>query len=527
MGETASATDATITTGLSSTGMPSATLQTAVTPAEYFDRRRPVWVVPDSVPAIVPRSARLTEPQWVAVYRWAALGGDLLAAVIGVSIALLTRFGYQVGGAYLVFGSLLPLAWVAAVAMSKGYEPRFFGAGPDEFRSILRSGAGLTAVVAIVSYATKSEIARGFVVLAIPATVLLALLLRYGLRRDLSRHRYRGRCMRRVLVVGRNGQASTLSEHLEKRPSDGFRVVATCRPRGDGRPHREHDALLLGPDELDEADIMAAVDRHAVDVVAVASDPELAGQSLRRLSWALEQRGVELIVSPGIIEVAGPRISVRPVAGLSLLHLERPSVSGGPHLLKGVFDRILALVLVAMLSPLLLGLAVAVRLTSKGPVLFRQRRVGRAGEEFSMLKFRSMYVDAEQRLGELHALSDGNGMLFKMRDDPRVTGLGRILRRFSLDELPQLFNVLRGEMSLVGPRPPLPREVALYAADDTRRMLVKPGLTGLWQVSGRSDLSWEESVVLDLRYVDNWSMTLDLLILWKTARAVIRGSGAY
>jgi exopolysaccharide biosynthesis polyprenyl glycosylphosphotransferase len=500
----------------------------AVAPAEHVDRRGSVWVVPDSVPAIVPRSIRSAEPHWVAVYRWAAVGGDLLAAVLGVSIALLTRFGYQVGGGYLVFGSVLPLAWVAAVALSKGYESRFFGTGPEEFRSIFRSGAGLTALVAIVSYATKSEIARGFVVLAIPATVLLALLLRFGLRRDLGRHRHRGRCLRRVLVVGRGGPARTLSEHLEKRPSDGFRVVATCRPHGDSRPAgREVEGFLSGPDELDESDIMAAVDRHTVDVVAVTADPELAGQSLRRLSWALEQRGVELIVSPGIIEVAGPRISVRPVAGLSLLHLERPAASGGPHLLKSVFDRVMALTLLLLAAPLLLGLAVAVRLTSRGPILFRQRRVGRGGAEFTMLKFRSMYVDAEHRQGELRASSDGNAVLFKLRDDPRVTGLGRVLRRFSLDELPQLVNILRGEMSLVGPRPPLPQEVTLYAADDTRRMLVKPGLTGLWQVSGRSDLSWEESVRLDLRYVDNWSMTLDLLILWKTARAVIRGSGAY
>jgi len=482
-------------------------------------------VVPDEVPAIVPRSALLTEPQWVSVYRLAALGGDLLAAVVGVSVALLTRFGYQAGGSYLIFGSLLPVAWVVAVALSRGYEPRYFAAGPDEFRSVLRSGVGLTAVIAVASYATRSEVARGFVVLAIPVTVMVAVLLRYGLRKDLHRHRFRGRCMRRVLVVGRDSQAATLSEHLEKRPPDGFRVVAICRPRSDAQPLDEVDGLRA--EELDEADIMAAVDRYAVDVVAVASDPDLTGQSLRRLSWALEQRGVELIVSPGIIEVAGPRISVRPVAGLSLLHLERPSVSGGPHLLKSVFDRAMALALVLLAAPLLLALAVAVRLTSRGPVLFRQRRVGRAGIEFTMLKFRSMYVDAEQRLGDLRALSDGNTVLFKLRDDPRVTPLGRIIRRFSLDELPQLINVLRGEMSLVGPRPPLPQEVALYAADATRRMLVKPGLTGLWQVSGRSDLSWEESVRLDLRYVDNWSMTLDLLILWKTARAVVRGSGAY
>ena len=301
--------------------------------------------------------------------------------------------------------------------------------------------------------------------------------------------------MHRVLVVGRTGPAATLCEHLESRPTDGFRVVATCRPRGDSR-----SGGPLQPDELDEADILAAVDRHAVDVVAVATDPELAGQSLRRLSWALEQRGVELIVSPGIIEVAGPRISIRPVAGLSLLHLERPSV---------------------------IGLTIAVKLSSPGPVLFRQRRVGKGGAEFTMLKFRSMYADAEERLGDLYALSDGNGVIFKMRDDPRMTPLGRLIRRFSLDELPQLFNVVRGDMSLVGPRPPLSEEVALYAADDSRRMLVKPGITGLWQVSGRSDLSWDESVRLDLRYVDNWSMTLDLLILWKTVRAVIYGAGAY
>jgi lipopolysaccharide/colanic/teichoic acid biosynthesis glycosyltransferase len=160
-------------------------------------------------------------------------------------------------------------------------------------------------------------------------------------------------------------------------------------------------------------------------------------------------------------------------------------------------------------------------------VLFRQTRVGRAGVEFSMLKFRSMCVDAEDRMTELRGLSEGNEMLFKLRDDPRVTRIGRYLRRFSLDELPQLVNVLRGEMSLVGPRPPLPAEVATYAIEDARRMLVKPGLTGLWQVSGRSDLTWEESVRLDLRYADNWSIALDLLILWKTGRAVLGRDGAY
>lgn len=489
---------------------------------DAVDGRRPLWVVPHEVPAIVPRSSRSTEPRWLGVYRWAAVGGDLLAAMLGVFVALLARFGSGVGSGYLIVSSLLPLAWVAAVALSKGYDPRYFGTGPDEFRSLLRSGVGLTAAVAMASYVTKTEIARGFVVLAIPVMCAAALFLRYALRKDLHRHRVRGRCMHRVLVVGHSVPAATLCEHLESRPTDGFRVVATCRPRAE----QVTDGPLLA-DELDAADILAAADRHAVEVVAIATDPELVGHSLRRLSWALEQRGIELIVSPGIIEVAGPRISVRPVAGLSLLHLERPSVSGGPHLMKAVFDRIIALGMITLLSPLLIGLALAVWLSSPGSVLFRQQRVGRAGAEFTMLKFRSMYADAEQRLGDLYALSDGNGVIFKMRDDPRMTPFGRWIRRFSLDELPQLFNVLRGEMSLVGPRPPLSEEVALYAADDSRRMLVKPGITGLWQVSGRSDLSWDESVRLDLRYVDNWSMTLDLLILWKTVRAVIYGAGAY
>jgi exopolysaccharide biosynthesis polyprenyl glycosylphosphotransferase len=274
-------------------------------------------------------------------------------------------------------------------------------------------------------------------------------------------------------------------------------------------------------------DILAAVDKYDVDVVAVAADPELAGYTLRKLSWALEQRGVELIVSPGIVEVAGPRISIRPVAGLSLLHLERPSVSGGPHLLKSIFDRVVGCLLLLAIAPILLVTAVLIKLTSRGPVLFRQTRVGRGGEQFSMLKFRTMVADAEARKAELAVLNEGNGVLFKLRDDPRVTKVGKYLRRFSIDELPQLVNVLRGDMSLVGPRPPLPAEVAQYAIDDARRMLVKPGLTGLWQVSGRSDLTWEESMRLDLRYADNWSIALDLLILWKTARAVLGSDGAY
>jgi exopolysaccharide biosynthesis polyprenyl glycosylphosphotransferase len=491
-------------------------------PAPSGERRRPVWVVPDEVPAIVPQAARFTEARWVAKYRWASLTGDFAAALFGVSLALVTRFGAQITVGYVLLGATLPVLWLACVAIERGYETRYFGTGPEEFRSIIRAAVALTAVVAIASYATKSEVARGFVVLAVPFTCLAAMFARWVLHRCISQRRVVGRCMRRVLVVGRNDQVTTLRRHMEERPADGYVVVASCLPRGDA--FEEPEPERLGRTEMD---ILAAVDQYDVDVVAVAADPELAGHSLRKLSWALEQRSVELIVSPGIVEVAGPRISIRPVAGLSLLHLERPSVSGGPHLLKSIFDRVVGGLLLIGIAPILLVTAVLVKATSRGPVLFRQTRVGRGGEEFKMLKFRTMVADAEARRAELHALNEGNGLLFKLRDDPRVTKVGKYLRRFSIDELPQLVNVLRGEMSLVGPRPPLPAEVRQYAIDDARRMLVKPGLTGLWQVSGRSDLTWEESMRLDLRYADNWSIALDLLILWKTARAVLGRDGAY
>ena len=277
----------------------------------------------------------------------------------------------------------------------------------------------------------------------------------------------------------------------------------------------------------DPRTVLAAVDDLRADVVAVASDPDLSGHALRRLAWQLDEREVDLILSPGIVEVAGPRLSIRPVAGLSLLHMERPATRGGRMLLKRMLDRLLGTGLFLALSPLLALIAIAIRRTSPGPVLFRQIRIGEDGKPFEMLKFRSMVVDAEDRRAELEPENDGNGVLFKMRDDPRVTRVGALLRRYSLDELPQLWNVVRGEMSLVGPRPPLPQEVIAYSDDATRRLRVRPGMTGLWQVSGRSDLSWEESLRLDLRYVDNWSLALDATILWRTWRAVIGRSGAY
>jgi exopolysaccharide biosynthesis polyprenyl glycosylphosphotransferase len=245
------------------------------------------------------------------------------------------------------------------------------------------------------------------------------------------------------------------------------------------------------------------------------------------LGWALEKTRAELLLAPAVTEVVGPRVHIRPVCGLPLMHMERPELRGTRRLVKNLFDRTAALVGIVLLAPLLVGLALAVSLTSRGGMFFRQERVGRDGRTFSMLKFRSMVAGADRLVDDLAADSDGNGVLFKRKNDPRVTRIGRFMRRYSLDELPQLVNVLTGAMSLVGPRPPLPTEVERYGFDMHRRFLVKPGLTGLWQVSGRSDLSWDDSVRIDVRYVENWSLAFDFMILWKTVGAVLRGSGAY
>jgi exopolysaccharide biosynthesis polyprenyl glycosylphosphotransferase len=265
------------------------------------------------------------------------------------------------------------------------------------------------------------------------------------------------------------------------------------------------------------------VGAHSVAVVA----GEISAEKLRWISWQLEGTDTDLIVSPGLTEVGGRRLHIQPVAGLPMLHVDEPEFTGFRRMLKAVFDRVVAGLALLVLSPVLLGIGLVVRLTSRGPALFTQTRVGRDGRTFRMVKFRSMCVDAEAKLDDLAEQNESAGVLFKIREDPRVTPVGRVLRRFSIDELPQLINVVTGSMSLVGPRPPLPDEVSRYGDDVRRRLLVQPGLTGLWQISGRSDLSWEESVRLDLRYVENWSLALDMVVLWKTVRAVFRAEGAY
>ena len=470
---------------------------------------------------VEPRAARRLST-WSRDYLREVALADLACGVVGVFIAAQLRFGSNVTSMYLVLSLALPVLWVAALWLAGAYDVRFIGTGSDEFRKVLNAGIGLTAAVTIFSYAINLELSRAYVVIALPGLTVFDMLARFALRKRLVRRRMHGKSMHSVVAVGHELAVADLVTELGRDRYHGLNVVGAC---------------VVQPGELDELagvpvyggldDITAAVKAFNADTVAVTACPEMDGIRLRSLAWELEKTGTDLCVSPALLDVAGPRTTVRPTAGLTLLHVDHPQLSGFRLVLKGLFDRCAAGAALVMLAPLMTILASAVWLHDRGPALFTQVRVGKDGHAFRIYKFRTMVVDAEQRRMELLDSNDSDGVLFKLRRDPRVTPVGARLRRWSIDELPQLFNVFLGHMSLVGPRPALPDEADKYAEHVRRRLVVKPGLTGLWQVSGRSDLSWEESVRLDLRYVENWSFALDLQIMWKTISVLVRGSGAY
>jgi exopolysaccharide biosynthesis polyprenyl glycosylphosphotransferase len=459
---------------------------------------------------------------WTRVYLRLTACADLAAAMAASAVAVLLRFGVHPSLKYVLLSSLLPVAWVLLLLVLGAYEARFIGTGSDEFRKVLNAGWSLTAGVALLSYGLNNELSRVYLVIAMPVTVLLDLIVRYALRKHLHRLRSVGKCMSTVVAVGHPAAVADLVKELQRYHYHGLEVVAACLAGG-----TQVSEVAGVPVVGDLDDTAEVVRRSGASTVAVLPSPEMDGVRLRQLAWELEKTGTDLCVAPALLDVAGPRTTIRPTAGLTLLHVDHPQLSGPRQVMKGLVDRVAAGVALLLLSPLMLVLAICVRLSDRGPALFKQTRVGKNGRSFKIYKFRTMVVDAERRLAELREMNELDGVLFKMRRDPRVTPVGARLRKWSLDELPQLFNVLLGEMSLVGPRPPLPDEAALYADHVRRRLVVKPGLTGLWQVSGRSDLTWEESVRLDLRYVENWSLALDLQILWKTVFVLIRGRGAY
>lgn len=473
----------------------------------------------------------------MTTYLRAAALSDASCALAGGLAALVARFHArtEIPARYLILTAALPLLWCAAVALARGYEARFIGVGTEEFHKIVLTGVGVTAGLAIFSYASKISLARGWLVVALPSVTLLDLTARYALRNWLHWRQRRGFWTRRAVVVGDAAAIGELITALRREKCHSLSIVGACVPGMPGLASSGH----AGPSRPDIAGIPvlggldgvpAAAAALGADSVTVVPSSQLSGQWLRELAWLLADTGADLCLAPALLEVGRSRTTVQPVAGVPLLRVVRPELSGARHVVKTAMDKAGAALALLVLSPVMVALAVAIRLSDGGPALFRQTRLGRYGRPFSMYKFRTMVTDAERHRPALEPRNEMDGVLFKIRADPRLTRLGGWLRRWSVDELPQLLNVLRGDMSLVGPRPwmALPYEKAILTSPNVRRrMAVKPGITGLWQVGGRSDLPWEEAVRLDLRYVENWSLALDMRILWKTWAAVARGSGAY
>jgi exopolysaccharide biosynthesis polyprenyl glycosylphosphotransferase len=460
---------------------------------------------------------------------------DAFVIIWAIAGAYVVRFGFErnfvVQGqeiTYIWLSVALVLAWWLMLGAWNSRQSRILGSGADEYKRVTAASLWLFGLVAIFSFVLRIDTARGYVGIALPAGLFGLILARWLLRQHLSVDRHMGDSMSRLILLGGPSAVAHLATTLARAKHAGYLPIAAYTPGtpGNALPESVSGLPVLGHDPDIHA-ILGAIDHCKADAVAVSAGVQLHPQTIRHLGWELAARNVGLIMAPALTDIAGPRIHTQQVAGLPLIHVTTPTLEGGQRVAKRLFDVLVSGVLIVFTAPLMAMLAVLIKLDSRGPVLFKQERVGIEGAHFRMLKFRSMAVDAEQRLAELADRNEGSGLLFKIKNDPRVTRAGGFLRKYSLDELPQLFNIFAGSMSLVGPRPPLPREVEAYEHDVRRRLLVKPGLTGLWQVSGRSNLSWQDSVRLDLYYVENWSLAGDLVIILRTVRAVFHSTGAY
>ena len=422
-----------------------------------------------------------------------------------------------------VAGPFMIVAWLGLVAAFGSYRPQVFGAGVDEYKRIVNASLGAAAIVGIACYLLTFELSRGFFVLAFTFGIPALVSGRFLLRRSVHRARRRGALLHRVVIAGSEGHVDEIASVLRRETWLGYQVVGALTPHVGDRTTTHSGIPLLG---TSRSIGQQAIDVDA-DVVFLAGGAFDSATEMRRLAWELEHEDIQVVIAPSVTDVSSERVSIRPVGGLPLIHLEKPRSQAAVRRAKRSFDIAATLVLLLLSAPVLAISALRIWMDDQGPILFRQTRVGRDGSRFQVLKFRTMVTNAEQLLAQLHEEQGYEGGLFKMENDPRITTPGRWLRRFSLDELPQLINVLRGDMSLVGPRPPLAHEVAQYDDDMARRLHVRPGMTGLWQVSGRSELSWSEAIRLDLYYVDNWSMVQDVTILMRTFGAVFGARGAY
>jgi exopolysaccharide biosynthesis polyprenyl glycosylphosphotransferase len=460
---------------------------------------------------------------------------DALALAVAIGVAHVTRYailpvpGNIVTQPRLVVTSLaLFVVWMIALSIGRTRSPKILDSGADQYQAVGRASFNVFACIAIVALVLRANPSRLFIGIAGVLGVCLLFLSRHVWRAWVLRRRAHGGFLANALVIGGVRSAQDIMRKFVADPVHGLRVVGVWVPdRVAGRNERIHAGEVDVPVIGTETGLAEALAVDTVDTVVVTDTEHLGHDGMRELAWALEGHDVDLLVAPNVIDVAGPRVHLEAHGNMPLIYLSGPAYSRSRTIVHAVFDRSFALLVLLGASPILVLAALAIRLTSKGPIFYRSERVGAHGVPFDMFKFRTMVLDADQVREELVNHNIGAGPLFKLRDDPRVTPVGRFLRRFSIDEIPQFYNVLRGDMSVVGPRPPLRCEVDTYDETVMRRLLIKQGITGLWQVSGRSDLSWEESVRLDIDYVENWSMMRDLQIIAQTLRAVLSRNGAY
>ena len=473
--------------------------------------------------------------QWLLRYSRRLVVVDTIAVVVAIALAQWVRFGYlgiettaHRGLNYTIVAVVIAAGWLLLLSMYHTRSPRIIGTGVEEYRRVWRATIALFGTVAIISMLFKLEIARGYLAIALPVGAVGILSGRYVARKILAASRRRGRCTTRMLIVGHISAVEELARSLARDGDAGYQVVGACVPGGSADDRIEVGGLTHIPTFGDETQVMAALAATNPDVVALTATEDLGPQWIRALSWQLEKFNVELMVAPGLVDVAGPRLTMRPVSGHPLILVEKPQYTEAKRIGKRTFDILFAAAFLLLTLPLTIAIGIAVKASSRGPLFYWSERIGLDGKPFRMVKFRTMVKDADQHMDELATFNESEGgVLFKIRRDPRVTSVGRVLRHYSLDEIPQFFNVLKGDMSVVGPRPPLSKEVLTYSSEVKRRLLVRPGITGLWQVNGRSNLSWEDTVRLDLFYVENWSMIADIAIVLKTAQAMFSGSGAY
>jgi exopolysaccharide biosynthesis polyprenyl glycosylphosphotransferase len=480
-----------------------------------------------------PESQPLDERR--SMLRQSAARIALRAAIDGIAVmitlfgASIIRFELMDGAPALQNGWTYPgltlvsvPVWLALFWMYGLYEPRQVLSPINEFKQVFHGVVAGSVMLLLSDSVLRMNLARGWALLAMFCGFVVVGGERLAVRKTLHFLRRRGGDATRTLVLGANHEGQTVASTLEREGWLGYEIVGFLDDDLSPGEELTDGHKVIGP----VANVKDVIARSHVNLILIAATA-FETPRLNKLFWELQDCDVDLQITSGTVDLLASRMTVQSVAGVPLLYVRRTGITRLQQMIKRTMDIVGSFALIVVLSPLLLGISIWIRRDSKGPAIFKQVRVGRDGKLFTCWKFRTMVVDAEQKLNELEHLSEGPGLLFKLKEDPRVTKAGKRLRRYSLDELAQLFNVLRGEMSLVGPRPALPSEAERYDDWLRNRLRVKPGITGLWQVSGRAETSFADYIRYDLFYIQNWSLSLDLWILWRTFRAVLSAEGAH